>query len=152
MFSPVPGHCRATVDMPHLPPENPTTRLRREFSVLGFLCTCHPIVLYAETIRQLDTIKAKHLHHFVNRTVSFIGWLITGKVVKTKAGDPMKFLTFEDETGIVETVFFPKPYALFCHMLAYGKPYLITGKVDSNWNAVTLIVENTRPVPTPGSQ
>ncbi|MCD4678278.1 MAG: hypothetical protein K8S18_20140, partial [Desulfobacula sp.] len=61
--------------------------------------------------------------------------------------DPMKFLTFEDETGIIETVFFPKPYALFCHMLDYGKPYLLYGKLESSWGAVTLTVEKTHPIP-----
>jgi len=134
-------------DMPKLPPEDPVNRLRREFSTLGFLCTCHPIVLYKEAVRQLNTVKAKDLPRCANKTVSLIGWLITGKVVKTKKGDPMKFLTFEDETGIVETVFFPKPYAQFCHMLSYGKPYEIRGRVDTNWGAVTLVVDNTRPVP-----
>jgi len=58
----------------------------------------------------------------------------------------MKFLTFEDETGIVETVFFPKPYARFCHMLDYGRPYLIYGTPEDSWGAVTFTVEKVRPV------
>jgi DNA polymerase-3 subunit alpha/error-prone DNA polymerase len=61
----------------------------------------------------------------------------------------MKFLTFEDETGLVETVFFPKPYALFCHMLDYGKPYLLYGRVEANWGALTLTVEKPRPIHHP---
>ncbi len=133
-------------DIPILPSENSTDRLRREFSVLGFLCACHPITLYADAIARLNSVKAIHLPKFINKTVSFVGWLITGKVVKTKKGDPMKFLTFEDETGIVETVFFPKPYALFCHMLDYGRPYVLSGKVDANWGAITLVVDNTQPI------
>ena len=88
-----------------------------------------------------------HLPVFANKKIKFAGWLITGKVVKTKHGDPMKFLTFEDETGIVETVFFPKPYAVFCHSLDYGRPYMLYGKLDSNWDAITLIVEKTCPLP-----
>jgi DNA polymerase III alpha subunit len=43
----------------------------------------------------------------VGRRVRLAAWLITGKVVHTRHGDPMEFLTFEDETGIVETTFFP---------------------------------------------
>jgi DNA polymerase-3 subunit alpha/error-prone DNA polymerase len=144
LFSNLPEHHHAKVDIPNLPQENPIDRLRREFSVLGFLCACHPIILYADAIAKLNTVKANHLPRFVNKTISFAGWLITGKVVKTKKGDPMKFLTFEDETGIVETVFFPKPYARFCHMLDYGRPYLITGRVDVNWGAVTLIVRDSK--------
>ena len=98
-------------------------------------------------IRRHNTVKAKHLHRFAGKKTVFAGWLITGKTVRTKHGDPMKFLTFEDETGIVETVFFPEPYARFCHMLDYGKPYLLYGKTDSNWGALTLTVEKTRPMP-----
>jgi error-prone DNA polymerase len=58
----------------------------------------------------------------------------------------MKFLTFEDETGLVETVFFPKAYARFCHMLDYDRLYLIFGTPDVNWGAVTLTVDTIRPV------
>ena len=78
--------------------------------------------------------------------MGFAGWLITGKVVNTKQGDPMKFLTFEDETGIIETVFFPKVYARFCHCLDYGKPYFLFGKLESDWGAITLTVETTRQI------
>jgi DNA polymerase III alpha subunit len=137
--------CSASL-IPDLPQDNRIENLRREFHVLGFLCSCHPIVLYKEIIQSHNTVKAKYLPKFTGRSIVFAGWLITGKVVMTKKGDPMKFLTFEDETGIIETIFFPKPYALFCHMLDYGKPYLLYGKIDSNWGAVTLVVDKTRSI------
>ncbi len=139
-------HNGPAINMPKLPAEDPVEKLRREFSTLGFLCGCHPIVLFKDIILKHKTIKAKHLPRFANQKIGFAGWLITGKVVKTKQGDPMKFLTFEDETGIVETVFFPKPYAVFCHSLDYGRPYLLCGKLDSNWGAITLIVETVQPL------
>ena len=141
------NHNRTKTAMPDLPAQDPVEKLRREFFVLGFLCTCHPIILFKDIIQQYNTVKAKHLPRFAGKKISFAGWLITGKVVKTRHGDPMKFLTFEDETGIIETVFFPKPYALFCHMLDYGKPYLLYGKLESSWGAVTLTVEKTHPIP-----
>ena len=71
----------------------------------------------------------------------FTGWLITGKVVSTKTGDPMEFLTFEDETGIVETTFFPQAYRRFCHIIDRQRPYLLTGKVEEDWGALTLTVD-----------
>lgn len=135
---------RQITDMPDLPAENPIEKLRREFSILGFLCACHPIILYKEILKKYNTVKAKYLSGFIGKKIIFAGWLITGKTVRTKHGDPMKFLTFEDETGIIETVFFPKPYALFCHMLDYGRPYLLYGRPKSNWGALTLIVEKIR--------
>jgi len=132
-----------TIPIPDLPPQNPIDKFRREFSSLGFLCACHPIVLYEDVVRRHNTVKAGQLSGHIGKNITFAGWLITGKIVKTKKGNPMKFLTFEDETGIVETVFFPKPYAQFCHMLDYGRPYLLKGVVDLNWGAVTLAVNHT---------
>ena len=132
--------------LPELPPDHPMDLLRQEFLVLGFLCACHPIRLYAHAIQEKKTIKAMDLHRHIGNRVGFAGWLITGKTVKTKQGNPMKFLTFEDETGIIETVFFPKAYAKFCHSLDYGKPYFLFGKLDADWGAVTLTVETTQPI------
>jgi len=127
--------------LPPLPPEPVLDRLRREFSVLGFLCDRHPMTLYRSSLTNAGTIRAIDLPRRIGERVRLAAWLITGKVVQTKHGDPMEFLTFEDETGIVETVFFPRAYRRFCHMIDYGRPYLLTGTVDQNWGAVTLIVE-----------
>jgi DNA polymerase-3 subunit alpha/error-prone DNA polymerase len=132
---------RTDSPLPVFPPTDETTRLRREFTVLGFLCSRHPITLFAGVIRSLNTVKAVQLPHLIGRRVRLAAWLVTGKVVHTRHGDPMEFLTFEDETGIVETTFFPEPYRRFCHMLDRNRPYLLKGKVAVNWGAVTLTVD-----------
>jgi len=138
------GSLQDHIRFPNFPRESRIARLRREYAVLGFLCECHPIVLYKNTIKRIKSVKACNTGMFVNKIIRFAGWLITGKTVLTRGGDPMKFLTFEDETGIMETVFFPKTYACLCHMLEYGRPYLLTGKVESDWGAVTMSVINAR--------
>jgi DNA polymerase III alpha subunit len=46
----------------------------------------------------------------------------------------------QDSTGHYETVFFPKAYNRFCHMLNEMRPYLIRGKVEEDFTAVTLAV------------
>jgi DNA polymerase-3 subunit alpha/error-prone DNA polymerase len=135
-----------SLPIPQLPPDHPHDLLRQEFSVLGFLCTCHPIQLFSAQIKRAKTLKAKALTGYINQRVGFAGWLITGKAVNTKQGDPMKFLTFEDETGILETVFFPRVYKKFCHTLDYGKPYFLFGRLESEWGAVTMTVESARQI------
>jgi len=131
---------------PLLPPDDERGRLRREFAVLGFLCDRHPMTLFADRIAALNTVKAIDLPRFLGRKVRIAGWLITGKVVSTKHGDPMEFLTFEDETGVVEATFFPEAYRRFCHMVDRGRPYLLTGKVEADWGAVTLTVDSVAAV------
>jgi DNA polymerase-3 subunit alpha/error-prone DNA polymerase len=126
---------------PVFPPTDATARLRRQFAVLGFLCDCHPITLFADTIRLQQTVNANQLPKWVGRRVRLAAWLVTGKTVHTRNGDPMEFLTFEDETGIVETTFFPAAYRRFCHRIDRNRPYLLKGKVETNWGAITLTVD-----------
>jgi DNA polymerase-3 subunit alpha/error-prone DNA polymerase len=131
---------------PRLPPDNEREGLRREFEVLGFLCDRHPMTLFADTIARQNTVKAVDLPRYTGRRVRIAGWLITAKVVSTKRGDPMEFLTFEDETGVVETTFFPEAYRRFCHLIDRGRPYLLSGKVEADWGATTLTVDSVTPV------
>jgi DNA polymerase III alpha subunit len=59
----------------------------------------------------------------------------------TKEGDQMKFVTFEDTTGIYETVFFPKMYNTYCHMLNAARPYILKGKVDMDFGSINVNVQ-----------
>ncbi len=136
----------ADIPMPVLPPDDETARLRGEFSVLGFLCDRHPMTLFADAAKRSGSTPAKDIRKHVGRRVRIAGWLITGKKVRTKRGDTMEFLTFEDDTGIVETTFFPDTYERFCHLLDRGRPYLLSGRVEENWGAVTLTVEGVTPI------
>jgi error-prone DNA polymerase len=131
---------------PPLPPDNRRDRLRREFAVLGFLCDRHPMALYETGLKNAAITKARDLHRFVGKRIRMAGWLLTGKVVHTKHGEPMEFLSFEDETGLVETTFFPKVYDKFCHMIDWGRPYLLSGKVEENWGTITLTVDTVAPL------
>ncbi|MGB2927880.1 MAG: DNA polymerase III subunit alpha, partial [Desulfobacterales bacterium] len=132
---------RTDVPKPSFPPENKTERLRHEFAALGFLCDRHPMVLYADTLKKQRIVKARDLPLFVGRHVRIAGLLITGKVVHTQYGEPMEFLTFEDQTGLVEATFFPKAYRRFCTILDPNRPFMLYGKVEEDFGAVTMTVE-----------
>jgi DNA polymerase-3 subunit alpha/error-prone DNA polymerase len=128
---------------PPLPPTPARERYRREFRVLGFLCDCHPLTL-CQSGAARGAVKAADLHLHRDREVRFAGWLVTGKTVSTKTGEAMEFLTFEDETGIVETTFFPRVYRRCCHLLEADRPFLLTGRVEEDFGAITLTVREAR--------
>ncbi len=140
-------HQTPDLEAPQFPPQNETERLRQEFAVLGFLCDRHPMVFYADRLKALGTVKACDLGRFVGQHIRAAGVLITGKVVHTKHGDPMEFLTFEDETGLIETTFFPKAYRRFCAMLDRSRPFILYGRVDEDFGALTLTVDRVERVP-----
>ena len=138
---------RIGIPKPTFPPENETEHLQHEFAALGFLCDRHPMVLHADTLKKLRIVKAMDLPRFVGRHVRIAGLLITGKVVNTKHGDPMEFLTFEDETGLVETTFFPKAYRTFCSILDQSRPFILYGRVEEDFGAVTMTVKRADSIP-----
>jgi error-prone DNA polymerase len=115
--------------------------LKHEFETLGFLLSLHPLERYTHIVRERGHVPARNLHDWVGKQVTTIGWLITGKTVHTKEGDSMKFISFEDTTGIYETVFFPKVYHRFCHMLNGARPYILKGKVAEEFGAITVTVD-----------
>jgi error-prone DNA polymerase len=134
------------IQKPLFPPEDPHERLRNEFEALGFLCDRHPMELYAKRLGKQHIVKAGDMHRFTGKPVFMAGLLITGKTIHTKQGDPMEFLTFEDETGLVETVLFPETYRRFCAIVDKSRPFVLYGKVEEDFGAHTLTVSRVRPL------
>jgi len=139
---------RIEVPKPSFPPENERDRLQREFAALGFLCHGHPMALYTDPLKKHRIVKAKELPYFVNRHVRAAGILITGKVVHTKHGEPMEFITFEDDTGLIETTFFPEAYRRFCSIIDGSRPFILYGNVEEDFGAVTRTVNRVDRVRT----
>ena len=106
----------------------------------------HPLALYRRALAGIRCVPAKDLGRHVGKRVLTVGWLITGRLVETKKGEPMEFLSFEDTTGIYETTFFPRAYDRFCRILASTRPFLLSGKVEEDYSALTLTVEEVRPL------
>jgi error-prone DNA polymerase len=120
------------------------TQLKHECETLGFLISRHPLTLYKDRLKNLSYILAKDLHLFVGKNVTMIGWLVTQKMTRTKKDEMMEFISFEDTTAIYETVFFPKTYRQFCYMLSHSRPYILKGKVEEEFGAVTLNVSQVK--------
>ncbi|WP_419175685.1 DNA polymerase III subunit alpha [Desulfosediminicola sp.] len=129
---------------PALQPPDLGSQMRREYELLGFLCRHHPITFMGRAPQ--GVVKMEEVAAHVGRRIRCVGWLLTGKIVSTKTGEAMEFLTFEDETGIQETTFFPKVYKRAAHLLQSGRAYILTGLVEEDYGAVTLTVENIQPL------
>jgi len=72
--------------------------------------------------------------------------MITSKSVYSRDGRPMKFATFEDETGIYEAVIFPDVYHRYCHMFSTERPYILRGRVEEDRGAITLTIHRINPI------
>lgn len=122
------------------PPYPKSLMLKHELETLGLLLSLHPLERYENILKGLDFVRARDLRAHIGKRVTTIGWLVTGKTVHTKDGEPMKFVSFEDTTGLYETVFFPEVYNQFCHILNEMRPYILKGKVEEDFGSITLTV------------
>ena len=129
---------------PRAPEYDEGTTLRHEAETLGFLISRHPLTLVGAQVAALKHVAGADLHKHVGRSVTTVGWLVTGKVVSTKHDEPMEFVSFEDTTALYETTLFPDAYRSFCHMLSYSRPYVLRGKVEEDLGAITLSVSGLR--------
>ncbi len=144
------GFFKSPLNSTALPVENRSNRkpapypkilmLKHEEETLGFLFSIHPLDRYKDILEHLDYVRARDLKAMVGKQVTTIGWQITSKTVRTKDGQTMKFISFEDQTGIYETVLFPKIYHRYCHMLNATRPYILKGKVEDSFGAITMTV------------
>jgi DNA polymerase III alpha subunit len=128
------------LQLPPLAEYDADRQLRDEYTVLGYLASCHPMALYAETIRAIHPVPATALGTHVGKLVTCVGMLTTGKPVHTIKDEPMEFVTFDDGHGLIETVIFPDVYRKVVSLLFGTGPYVMRGRVEESYGAVTLTV------------
>ena len=118
--------------------------LKHEAEAFGFVLSTHPIAFYAHRLKHVQYVRASELSARVGKHVTVIGWPVTGKTVHSREGKPMKFMTFEDLTGTYEAVFFPDVYDRFCSILNVKRPYILGGKVEESFSAISLTVDRVK--------
>jgi DNA polymerase III alpha subunit len=84
-------------------------RLRWESELLDFAASGHPLELYSDIA--WDTYcHVADLGKHLGETVVCCGLIIEDRIHEQTSGEPMKFLTLSDWTGMVETELFAKTY------------------------------------------
>ncbi len=121
-------------------PFTPRQLFDMEVESFGYPVSQHPLEPFQETLKGRVT-SARDIPHRVGHTVTLAGACLTTKTVKTRAGEPMEFLTFEDQTDLFECVLFPTKYKLFNDLVRWERLFLIRGKVEEAWGVYTVTIE-----------
>jgi error-prone DNA polymerase len=128
-----------------IPPQyDSRQQLTHELELFGFPLIGHPLERYHEKVQATVLVAARDLAQYVGRTVTLLGWLVTEKIVTSKKGEPMEFVTFEDQTSLYDATFFPDIYRRCCHLLGANQAYVVTGVVEEHFGTVTLTVIRLR--------
>ncbi len=104
-------------------------RLQAEKETLGLYLTGHPIDEYDSELNHLVSSRIADLKpEKSNQTVA--GLVVAQRVMKTKRGDSMAFVTLDDRTGRIEVAIFSDAYTQARDLLLKDGLLVINGQVS----------------------
>ncbi len=115
-----------------------------EKELLGFYLTDHPLADTLSTINKLADKNVIEIDRNIDLQQTFLFGGIINKIrhVKTrKRSRDMCFGTFEDQTGPIRFVIFPRTYEKYKHLIKEEQVVLLKGKVNEREGELNLIVE-----------
>ena len=115
--------------------------LEKEREVFGFYLSSHPTTMY-----QKDNPHAILLNDIPNHFSNVVDTLILVdkiKVINTKKGDKMAFITGSDETGTMDFTLFPKVYRLYDN-IEKGDLLKVRGTVEKRLDQYQVIVQRLK--------
>jgi DNA polymerase-3 subunit alpha len=133
-----------------LPPYTPwlaSERLLREFQVLGFYLTAHPLDTYKSV---LDKMRVQNFADFsaaVKQGASngrLAGTVISKQERKTRTGNKMGIFVFSDASGQFEAVLFSETLNQYRDVLEVGKSFVITAQADERPEGISLRLQTAQ--------
>ena len=126
-------------------------KIKREIKALGPGLATHPLDSYQGLIRSsqsgLMTSQA-FFQQGLNRRAVLLLLVEEVRVIETKRGDLMAFVTGSDSQGQVKLVVFPEAFTRYQSFLKEGQVIQVTGRVDKDrQQAKQLIVQTIQPPP-----
>ena len=126
-------------------------KIKREIKALGPGLATHPLDSYQGLIRSsqsgLMTSQA-FFQQGLNRRAVLLLLVEEVRVIETKRGDLMAFVTGSDSQGQVKLVVFPDAFTRYQSFLEEGQVIQVTGRVDKDrQQAKQLIVQIIQPPP-----
>jgi len=86
------------------------TFARWEEEILGYPVSLDLFELWMTGLDRSTTVKVNDLEAYVGREVDICGLVVAVRGLHTVKGQPMKFVSVADETGITELTLFPQAY------------------------------------------
>ncbi len=120
-------------------PEN--VLLTNEKEAIGFYITGHPLARHSDAIKRFSTCDTAGLMERADKEEVSVCGIVTGiKLLNTRKGDRMAFVTLEDLSGFVEMVVFPETYTEAAELLNSEEALLVKGTVDVGEDACKILV------------
>ncbi len=117
--------------------------LEKEKEVFGFYLSHHPTTMYKK--ENPYGILLNKIEDYFDKTIDTLVLVEKLKVINTKKGDKMAFMTGSDETTSKEFILFPKTFEKYQN-IEKGDILKIRGKVEKRLNEIQIIVDRIRKI------
>ncbi|WP_455482597.1 DNA polymerase III subunit alpha [Bartonella sp. B35(2025)] len=124
-----------------------TEKLYREFQVIGFYFSAHPLDEYQAI---LDKKRIQTWVNFTNTikkgetTARLAGTVVAKQIRKTKSGKKMGIVQLSDTSGQYEVVLFFEELSVYGDMLKPGKSFIITAIAENRSEGISLRLETVQ--------
>ncbi len=121
--------------------------LALEKESLGFYITGHPLSEYEDILEKFANTNSSTLKEQNDGDAVRIGGMIRNtKIIKTKKGDLMAFVTLEDLHGSVEVIVFSALYGKVYDLLTEDSAILVRGHLQKDENSVKILADTVIPM------
>lgn len=148
LFDTVKGPEEDTDKLPEIDELNKSEILAFEKELLGFYLTEHPLSRFEESFKAKSTHTIGELsHEMVDKKIK-VGGIVTRlkRITTRRQNQEMAFLRFEDRTGSIEVVVFPKVFARSRQLLTPDRVILLSGTVNLRDQDISLIADDIQPL------
>ena len=115
--------------------------LEKEKEVFGLYLSSHPTTMYKK--ENPYGISLNKIDNYFDRKVDVLILVEKIKIITTKKGDKMAFVTGSDETGSKEFTLFPKIFQNYSN-IEKGMILKIRGQVEKRYDEIQIIVEKIK--------
>ncbi len=112
------------------PPWSDEQRLTGEKETLGLYLSGHPIAKYEKELEQFITARIIDLKPERDRTVIVAGLVVGLKIMQTKSGNRMAFLTLDDRTARIEMAVFSETFTKYRDLIQKDQLIIVEGEVN----------------------
>ncbi len=129
-----------TFVIPELPDWSIMEKLEKERELLGFYISGHPLDVYKEEMKNsviVDLSVPQKIR--LDKSTSLIAMINTIRVIMTKKGKEMCFITLSDKNGSVDCTIFPKTYEKIKDIISDESIYCFIGKLQKDYKDDTKI-------------
>jgi len=129
---------------PPFTPWMPSEMLMREYQVLGFYLSAHPLDAYKDVLAKMRVQNFAEFSVAVTpgATAGRLAGTVTGRQErKTRTGNKMGIVTFSDATAQFEAVLFSEALAQYRDLLEPGKSLVITVQAEERPEGIGLRIQ-----------